>query len=648
MRETRAQERPLSCARFIFIMRGIAGAAAGRPGAGPDHVAKFALSGEERGMTDDRGDDKRGPVRPTVIEGQAEEIRPEEAQDAKASKEAAADAEEERKADDAATAEAGSGRAEEDTEKAVAAGDENGEDAGRSAEAGAQMPDDDAGDDRTAAGASSSGEEEEGRGDDAQAAAAAPAKSRTGLKLLGGLLLLGAAAGGGIWVYDQYGPGRELAALKARIARLEQVEGRLDDLVAARIGAALKARDERIAKVSDSIAGLEKWLRAMEERLAALSGSMPGAEGIEALEKEIAALKARLARADEAGAAHAARLKALEKALAEVRAELQAMGSALEKATAAVAGPEAGASGEAREPAGASTERAKAALQAAALARKLAALEMKVAALEEGGESAGTQAEAVSALKAQLAGLRGDVAALEKEIAEGKTRALEALKTARAALEKAEAAVSAVEAMKAAAEARPRVTPPAIGKAFAALREKVHNGEPFAAELKTMEGFLPDSAALAELRPHAGTGVKSREALISALERLAAAHAEARRRQLEKMAAEGIAGGLKARLMQVVKIRRKGEVDWAEVLREATAAGRRGGLAAALNVLEKAQGARPEDVAAWEQQARARLAADAALAALAGDVVQAMLRGAAGGKRNAGTGAKGPEEQTRQ
>ncbi len=591
-------------------------------------------------MSNDRGEEKRGPVRPTVIEGEAEEIARE---DVSAEKEA--------------TAEDAAGKVDDEAgDEASAAAEETAVDSASSSEDETSRADDDSSD------AGPSAHEEAGAQEDAaaedkaretsEAAAGEPApKKRTGLKVLGVLALMGTAAGGGIYAYDQYGPGRELAALKAQVAALAEAREKGPETLAAKIDEKVGPLTEKVKALSQNVATLSGRVETLEKKVAALAAEQEKTQAAAAgmpdeLKQRLDALKARLDELTQARAADAEKVQALEAAVKDVKAQAEAVAAALEKAmTAAEKGGAASANAEGG-PAGVESGEAgtaAAALQVAALARKLAALEMKVAALEEGAAEGGNAVapEALKGLEDRLARLQGDLEALRKAAAARDQRIDEALKAVQEATVRAEEALAAVQALKEEAASRPAYTPPPVGAAFAALREKVQTGRPFAAELKALAGFLPDAPAVADLSKAAETGVPTVQALLASLDEIAARHAAEKRRRLEAMAEEGIAGSLKARLMQVVKVRRKGEVDWAEVLAEAARAGHARGLAAALNVLGQVKGAMPEDVARWRRQAEARLAADAALAALAGDVVRAMT----GEIQASGEGVKGTTEQ---
>lgn len=186
-----------------------------------------------------------------------------------------------------------------------------------------------------------------------------------------------------------------------------------------------------------------------------------------------------------------------------------------------------------------------------------------------------------------------------------------------------------LEAMKAQQEARATQTVSALGQSFGKLTAAVDGGGPFEAELDALVATAPTLPGIAELRDAAKTGVPSLGILAGELDGLAAAVA-AKREETAAAASEdsGVLSALTSQLTKVVKIRKVGEIDWVDLLKQSAATVRGGDLAAAVQSLAGHGEAAPEGVSGWLERAGARLALNAAMEKLS----QAVLRQLAASK----------------
>ncbi|WP_038035775.1 COG4223 family protein [Thermopetrobacter sp. TC1] len=555
-------------------------------------------------MADDRGEDKRSPVRPTVIEGEAQDITPKDEdgpeKSAETEKAETLHAADEDNADQA-RAEAAS-----EEDKAASGADET--------QGGGADTDDESG---KAADATSARAEE----NEAASAAPAPRKSRTGLKILGVLLLMGASAGGGIWAWNEYGPMKKLTAMQAQLAELETLKDKLAALDKSVSTGAAKtdALQARLDALEKAVAELDKRQKALTNA-AGTTGKQAIAEvsaRLNSLEKRIQELSAAIEsgkgaseKALRTSQGNAQRIAALDKTLKDVQTRLAALSAGLD-ALARSGGAQEGEAGGTQATAAAS----------AVIAVKLAGLEKAVEELQkrlsavENRVSSPTIPEDV---KKRLADINARLDALQKRLQAVADTASSAQNTARNAL-------AAIDKLK---KAQAGAQPPAVGIAFAQLREKVLSGAPYAAELERMKGWLPGTAALDALSAYADKGLAPEAELIRQLADLARHFEDQRRQALEEARKQGLLGNLKARLGEVVKVRRADSTDWAEALAQARTLAQTEGLAAAVRDLEARPGEKPREVAAWLQAAKARVEADAALDTLSERVLAMIATGA--------------------
>jgi uroporphyrinogen-III synthase len=316
-----------------------------------------------------------------------------------------------------------------------------------------------------------------------------------------------------------------------------------------------------------------------------------------------------------------------------VTAELAAIRGASREAAAALAE-------NARRDAEAATRLAAVEGQAAAsaaLAARLAAAEAEIAALKNAPPQQAGGGPAVAALVDRLAKVEAALEAAGKARGEATAAAAESDRRRVEEAEKASALVAGLQGRIASLEESLKETrkaaaasghADALALAVGQLREALSRPSPFAAELATLEKVAGDAPALpalvAPLRAHAGKGIPTRSELFVRLPDVVDAAVAAARPTPEP----GYAGRIAAKLRDFVSVRRidgKGSDAEARIARAERAAGR-GDLAAAVAELAALQGGAADAVAAWLGDARARLAADDAAAALG----RRLLAGAAG------------------
>ncbi len=273
---------------------------------------------------------------------------------------------------------------------------------------------------------------------------------------------------------------------------------------------------------------------------------------------------------------------------------------ALTRSLAAVEGRLAGleaAAGKAN-PAPAAADTAALAEREAKLAETVASGERRTAALES--------ALAALASRPQAADESGKLAALESGNAK-LAASLEATQQRLAALE-------ASAAKAAALDGRHLALVLAVGELRAALQHSEAYDKPLAAVAGLSEGDAELAAALAVLKPAAAKGVPTFPELAERFDGAALAAARA----AIMPAPKGWLGATLATLARLVVIRKNdgqgGGSDAA--LARAEALLRTGDLAAAVAALAELKGPPAEAMAPWLADAKARLAADAALARL--------------------------------
>ena len=160
----------------------------------------------------------------------------------------------------------------------------------------------------------------------------------------------------------------------------------------------------------------------------------------------------------------------------------------------------------------------------------------------------------------------------------------------------------------------------ATPRAVVALERAAASGSSFTGELDAVARLLPQDPALPLLRPHATTGVPTRDALAGDLKALAASLGESDIPAAEASPEKdsGVLSGFMAKVNNLVEIRKVDTADQAALRRAAESAGplvARGELARAADAVGAAAGGNGK-ATEWAARARARMETDAALAAL--------------------------------
>ena len=152
------------------------------------------------------------------------------------------------------------------------------------------------------------------------------------------------------------------------------------------------------------------------------------------------------------------------------------------------------------------------------------------------------------------------------------------------------------------------------------LREALKSSAPFVNELQALRAVAGDGPGVADalelLRPHAGKGISSLEDLRARFDTVASDIARA----TMKLEGEGWIARVVNRLMALVTVRRAVDETTLEgvegIVARAEASLKRGDLGAAIAEVESLDGAAAETVVPWLAVARARLAAEQAMAKL--------------------------------
>jgi len=332
----------------------------------------------------------------------------------------------------------------------------------------------------------------------------------------------------------------------------------------------------------------------LEQRLTKLETSKPASgdgQAVSALDQRVTSLEARAPEAPQDLSELTGRVGRLEQSMKSL-AETAAKGGSV--ADAAAVSAQIGAAEQRLQ---ASIDLALGEGQAAnkaalgGLEREIADLQARVGALAATGPSA------------DGANVQADVTALNARI--GKLEA--ALPELAVAIDK-----GATEAKGA-----------AVALAFASLRDAVHSGHPYAAELATLRALTPAEGALETLASHADAGIRTFADLVGSFRTASDAALAA--------AAPGDASlldSLLASAQSLVKVRKidadaTGDAP-AAILARAEAQLKQGDLALAVKEADTLQGIPREALAGWIDQAQARLAADDALRRLEGALLASM------------------------
>ncbi|NMM43766.1 hypothetical protein HH303_04715 [Rhodospirillaceae bacterium KN72] len=296
-----------------------------------------------------------------------------------------------------------------------------------------------------------------------------------------------------------------------------------------------------------------------------------------------------------------------------------------------------------------------------ALSDALALVKAEVGALSDRMDGMGTSTEGTDAASSMppdlpdaVSGRLDDLAASIERDSETRQRVLDRLGVIENLLDQvsaeAEKATTAVAGMESAqadqrAElerlaARPAVegaTQAGLALGVGSVETALVAGRPFDQGLARIDSLAPETGpirdAVEQLMPFAENGVKSRAALVTAFQAaIPAMQAEIKAQETGDVIQDVLNG-----LQSLVSVRRKGDDPDAPPVSRAEAALARGDLVAAVAVLTPLREA-SVTVAAWLDDAEARLSAEAGLAALQ-DGVAAGLTGLTTGQGDEGDGA---------
>ena len=168
----------------------------------------------------------------------------------------------------------------------------------------------------------------------------------------------------------------------------------------------------------------------------------------------------------------------------------------------------------------------------------------------------------------------------------------------------------------------------ALPRAVVALEAAAVSGSSFTGELDTVARLMPQDPALAALRPHATTGVATRDALAGDLATLAALAAEGEEATAGTPGKQdtGVLSSFMDKVNNLVEIRKVDTADRAALGKAAEAARSlvaKGDLGRAADAIEAA-GKGSDQAAKWVARARARVETDTALAALTRRALQGV------------------------
>ncbi|WP_119390355.1 hypothetical protein [Taklimakanibacter lacteus] len=161
-----------------------------------------------------------------------------------------------------------------------------------------------------------------------------------------------------------------------------------------------------------------------------------------------------------------------------------------------------------------------------------------------------------------------------------------------------------------------------LSQALSDLKAKFAGGVPYKEELDRIAVYVPQNSDLADLGPHAASGIANAQALAAALEALGPGLAGSG----GGTESTGDAGGFWAWVGTVVKVRDLNTLDWADLARAAAVDAKAGDLKSAIQRLEEPGGELPPQVAEWRDRARLRLKLEGAMAQLSA-AVTAIITG---------------------
>jgi hypothetical protein len=164
-------------------------------------------------------------------------------------------------------------------------------------------------------------------------------------------------------------------------------------------------------------------------------------------------------------------------------------------------------------------------------------------------------------------------------------------------------------------EVAPKSDPAAQAIAALALEQRLHAGEPFAAEWAALSRLGADGAALATLKPYSDTGAPTAAALAASFAKIAPSLLAADNPET----GDGVVDKMLDHMRKLVRVRAVGEVagdDPAALVSQIEAALARGQTASALGIYARLPEAARKAGADWAKTADARVAADAAAQSL--------------------------------
>jgi hypothetical protein len=164
-------------------------------------------------------------------------------------------------------------------------------------------------------------------------------------------------------------------------------------------------------------------------------------------------------------------------------------------------------------------------------------------------------------------------------------------------------------------EVAPKSDPAAQAIAALALEQRLHAGEPFAAEWAALSRLGADGAALATLKPYSDAGAPTAAALAASFAKIAPSLVAADNPET----GDGVVDQMLDHMRKLVRVRAVGEVagdDPAALVSQIEAALARGKTASALGIFARLPEAARKAGADWAKTADARVAADAAAQSL--------------------------------
>jgi hypothetical protein len=161
----------------------------------------------------------------------------------------------------------------------------------------------------------------------------------------------------------------------------------------------------------------------------------------------------------------------------------------------------------------------------------------------------------------------------------------------------------------------------ALGRAYAALTQRIGAGEPFAEELEAVSAELPNAPGLQTLTPIAGEGAPTVQQLQLRLEEIAGGLPQTEPDEAVAQG-DGFFETMGQRLQGMVTVRRADEADMPAALDRALEALQRNDVGAAIADIEQVSGAPPDEISTWLADARKRRDAKAGLDELSDAVLR--------------------------